>query len=248
MKRCLRWCTIALLSLSAVTCGDSPSAPTPVPGATDPPATSTPPPASPPATRIISGTVRAVDGGPVEGATVLASGKLAAKSDSEGRFTIRDISANLIYVYKSPDFVGTAWPVPPGSEVKVDTRVQASLVVVKGTTVSSSISADDLTYSGEYEDAYWESTYRCSSCKQMRLSPFPVGAIQVRLRWSGPLPLDLWVGRYYEGLQKVAHGDPGLSELTVESTNADTILVGIDALTRPGLTVTAPVRFEISVK
>ena len=248
MKRCLRWCTIALLSLSAVTCGDSPSAPTPVPVATDPPATSTPPPAPPPATRIISGTVRAVDGGPVEGVMVLASGKLVARSDTDGRFTIRDVTADHIYVYKSPDFVGTAWPVPPGSEVKVDAKVQPSLVVVKGTTVSSSISADDLTYSGEYEDAYWESTYRCASCKQIRLSPFPIGEVRVRLRWSGPVPLDLWVGRHYEGLQKVAHGEPGLSELTVESANADTVLVGIDALARPGLTVTAPVSFEISVK
>lgn len=248
MKRCLRWCTIAVLSLSAVTCGDSPSAPTPEPVATDPPSTSTPPPAPPPATQIISGTVRAVDSGPVEGATVLASGKLVARSDSDGRFTIRDVPADRIYVYKSPDFVGTAWPVPPGSEVKVDTRVQANLVVVKGTTVSGSISADDLTYSGEYEDVYWESTYRCSSCKQMRLSPYPVGAVQVRLRWSGSLPLDLWIGQHYQGLQKVAHGEPGLSEVTVESANADTILVGIDALTRPGLTVTAPVSFEITVK
>ena len=245
MNRCLRWCTIAVLSLSAVTCSDPPSAPTAVPAAAP---LATPPPAAGPSTRIISGTVRAVDGGPVEGATVLASGKLAAKSDSEGRFTIRENTANLIYVYKSPDFEGTAWPVPPGSEVRVETRVQPRLVVVKGSTVSSAISADDLTYSGEYEDAYWESTYRCSSCKQISLSPFPVGAVQVRLRWSGSLPLDLWIGQYYQGLQKVAHGEPGLSELTVESANADTILVGIDALTRPGLTVTSPIRFEITVK
>jgi len=250
MKRYLRWCTIAVLSLSALTCGDSPSAPTAVPIATDPPTASTPPPATPPATQIISGTVRAVDGGPVEGAAVFVPGmnRIAATSDSAGRFTIRDVTAAYVYVDKSPDFLGTAWPVPPGSEVRVDAKVQPGLIVAKGTTVSSSISADDLTYSGEYEDAYWESTYRCSSCKQMRLSPFPVGAVRVRLRWSGQLPLDLWIGRHYEGLQKVAHGEPGLSELTVESANADTVLVGIDALARPGLTVTTPVSFEISVK
>jgi hypothetical protein len=251
MKRCLGWCTIALLSLSAVTCGDSPSAPNPVPTATDPPPTSTPPPPPPPpATQIISGTVRAVDGGPIEGATVFVPGmnRIAATSDSDGRFTIRDVTANLIYVNKPPDFVGTAWPVPPGSEVKVDAKVQPRLIVAKGTTVSSSVAADDLTYSGEYEDAYWESTYRCSSCKQIWLANYPAGAVQVRLRWSGSLPLDLWVGRHYEGLQRVVHGAPGLSELTVESADADTLLVGIDALARPGLTVTTPVSFEISVK
>ena len=241
MNRCLLWCTIAVLSLSAVTCSDPPSAPTAVPIAT-------PPPAPQPATQIIKGSVRTVDGGPVEGATVYAAGKLAATSDNEGLFTIRDVAANHISVSKSPDFVGTAWLVPPGSEVWVETKVQPRLDVVKGTTVSSSISADDLTYSGEYEDVYWESTYRCSNCKQIFLSPFPTGTVQVRLRWSGSLPLDLWIGQYYQGLQKVAHGEPGLSELTVESPNASTILVGIDALTRPGLTVTAPVSFEITVR
>lgn len=245
MNRCLRWCIISVLSLGAGRCGDALSAPTAVPIATPPPS---PPPASPPATQTIRGTVRAVDGGPVEGARVLAAGRLLATSDNEGLFTIRDAAVSHLYVGKSPDFEGTAWPVPPGSEVWVETKVQPRLVVVKGTSVSSSISAGDLTYSGEYEDAYWESTYRCSSCKQIALSPFPVGAVQVRLRWSGSLPLDLWIGQYYQGLQKVAHGEPGLSELTVESANADTILVGIDALTRPGLTVTNPVSFEITVK
>jgi hypothetical protein len=181
MKHCLRWCTIVVLSLSAGTCGDAPSAPTAVP-ITTPPPLSPPlsPPAFPPATQTIRGSVRAVDGGPVEGATV--------------------------------------------------------------------ISADDLAYSGEYGDVYWESTYRCSNGKQIWLTPFPAGAVQVQLRWSGSLPLDLWIGRHYEGLQKVVHGEPGRAELTVESANADTILVGIDALTRPGLTLTSPVSFEITVK
>jgi hypothetical protein len=163
-------------------------------------------------------------------------------------FTIRDAALSHLHVYKSPDFVGTAWPVPPGGEVTVETKVQPRLVVAEGTTVSSSISADDLAYSGEYGDVYWESTYRCSNGKQIWLTPFPAGAVQVQLRWSGSLPLDLWIGRHYEGLQKVVHGEPGRAELTVESANADTILVGIDALTRPGLTLTSPVSFEITVK
>jgi hypothetical protein len=126
-------------------------------------------------------------------------------------------------LFQKPEYRWSLWRVPsasnPAELLAVRGKLQPIFTLSADARVDSVIAPDDLTYSSEFENSFWDSTYYCSPCKEIRVVPSVGSDGIVRLRWTGSVPLDLWGGEYYGGTHATAVGKPGQSELTLSVPN-----------------------------
>ena len=224
---------VVVIGLSVVACGSktsNPAAPT---------AAAASPPKVVQVSRTVTGVVREVNGGPISGVAVSVrteSGAvvgLPAMTGSDGSFRLEQVTNSMLWITK-PGYVSNIWPLPSnaGAESMVTIKMQPELSVTVGSRISSVLTSDDLTYSSDANNAFWNGSFACADCKSLSIA-FPRTAdLTLRLSWTGAAPLSLWAGDIYEAPAIVATGDPGSSELVAQTTNGTqftTVLVGFDA-------------------
>jgi hypothetical protein len=205
-------------------------------------------------THTFSGTVRAVDGGPLEGVRVYVTipDTPAVFTDAAGAYTLADVPGGYVVFQKEGFLVWSSVPAGAGSsvpagaahEVTVNAKLQPTLALKPGVPLSTVVSPDDLTYSDDLENSFWGGDYMCDPCKEIFITPAVRGSAKLRLQWTGSTPLELWVGDYY--VSTLSHGANATGqELTVDvSGNLNTILVGVGALQPAPI---QPIPFQLTI-
>ena len=131
--------------------------------------------------------------------------------------------------------------------------MQQTLSVPLGSTISSILTADDLTYRGEDEYPFWSGDYLCSPCKFITPLNTNAGAT-LRLSWSGGAPLTVWGGDAYQGPVVQVRGEPGAVALVISAPPANgtwsfnTVMVGLDRKRDPSEVLNGTVTFTLAVE
>jgi hypothetical protein len=232
---------VGLLSASW-TCGGSPVSPGP--------ATAFPNQPSAPVLRTYSGTVRAVDGGPLEGVKVTGNIRdpKSALSGASGSYTLDGITGPVWFTKDGYVSSGIREPSTPDPIVTTNVRLQPRFVLTADSPVSSVVSPDDLTYSSDLLNSFDVNNdgdyYHCSPCKEIFIASLPSRYGRLRLSWAGSVPLDMWVGEFYVGLSEHQNVDSTQQQLTIDMAGRrlDTILVGIGSDT----SITQPIAFRLT--
>ena len=210
-----------------------------------------PAPTPTPSPYSVSGIVREVNGEPLTGVTIPTPGG-PVTTDSAGAFAVENVTQSVL-VFQKDGFRFTYWSKPtdfasnPGA---LTIRMQPLFFLSVASGVSSVISADDLTYSSEHEDSFWEGKekYFCAPCKEISVRPAFQGA-RLRLRWAGSTPLDLWAGEYYGGATSHGAGAVGESELVLDVPGKlDTVLVGVGLRHEAPQTLAATESFNLTIE
>jgi hypothetical protein len=254
-----------VLILAMIACnGDRPSPTAPTSTAPTGPTTTPPAPAAP-ITYDVAGIVRAVDGPPLAGVSVKpnAAGVSSTTTDAAGAFALREVLQDTL-VFQREDYRFATWHRsghPSNILSQINVRLQPLLTLSMERGVSSTLSNDDLTYSSDgsessvrydndFQGSFWNGTYQCGPCKEIRVRPLINGGTRLHLRWTGAMPLKIWAGEYYNGVTARATAASDQSELTLDEPYAlDTVLVGFEfpqSGTAPILS--APVRFELTLE
>jgi hypothetical protein len=214
-----------------------------------------PAPSPKPSAYSVAGVVREVNGAPLTGVTVETNPPgLSTRTDSTGVFSLESVTQSVL-VFQKDGFRFTSWSKPTdfasnaGGPLSIKMQPRFILSVASG--VSSVISADDLTYSSEHEDSFWEGkeTYFCAPCKEIAVRPAFQGGARLRLRWIGSTPLDLWAGEYYSGASSHGAGAAGESELVLDVRGRlDTVLVGVGPRNGAPQTLAATEHFDLTIE
>jgi hypothetical protein len=231
-----------------------PTAPTPLPS----------PSASPLPSRqlTITGLVREVNGGPLADASIYAYAQgrqtrpLVASTAADGSFRL-DHFADDALTFRMNGYEDGWWTVPqrsgPDDTLTVTIKMQQTLRVPLGSTISSILTADDLTYRGEDEYPFWWGDYLCSPCKFISVPSTKAGAT-LRLSWSGGSPLTVWGGDAYQGPIVQARGEPGAAELVISvppangTSSLNTLMVGLDRNHDPSEVLNGIVTFTLAAE
>lgn len=197
-----------------------------------------PPPSPPTGTaRSFAGTVHEVNGGSLAGVQVSALPRFGGPStttDDHGRFELETVTDAGGLFFQKPGYRWNDWRLPspssPAELLAVSAKLQPIFTLSVDARVESVIASDDLTYSSDIGNSFWDGTYYCSPCKEIRVFPNAGSGQTLHLRWAGSVALDLWGGRYYNGLSATVVGQPGQSEFTLIVPTGmifDTLLVGL---------------------
>jgi hypothetical protein len=214
----------------------------------------TPTPTPSPAKYSVAGVVREVNGAPLAGVSVTtgpAPGP-ATTTDGAGVFSLAEVTQNFV-TFQKAGFVFTFWNVPAnfgsGSSAPVSVKMQPRLDLSADAGVSSVITNDDLSYSDVEGNSFWNGTYSCSPCKEIWIVPNRDGG-RFHLHWTGPVPLDLWVGQYYSTVPAYAAGVDGESDLVlvVPAGSLDTVLVGVGPRNGAPQKLTATATFNLTIE
>jgi hypothetical protein len=216
-------------------------------------ATPTPPPPTPTATPrySVAGIVREVNGGPLADVRIVTNPNVGATTtDGAGVFSFTDISPTTL-VFQKAGFESSFWKLEASfvqSPVPVTIRMEPSFVLSADAGVSSVITNDDLSYSSDKLDPFWDGAYFCAPCKQMSVAAAR-GSGKLHLHWMGPVPLELWAGEYY-GAPQHAAGAAGDSELVLEVApgRLEAVLVGIGGGAGEPKTLAGPIAFDLTIE
>ncbi len=194
--------------------------------------------------RRVTGRVVEVDGGPVSGAGVSSGSGSETVSDANGFFVLHNV-ATWFTIAKS-GYVARDMDMPAGQDLNLGTvHIQRAIVVSAGSIITSRLSSADL-----YHDlsVMWDDGLFCSPCKFIDLEAGQQD-LEVRVQWSGEIPLTLWAStsRPYEGL-KAPPARPGESSVSLRvPASTRFLLVGASSRTSGQQTLGQPVPFELSV-
>jgi len=197
--------------------------------------------------------VREVNGGPLANVTVYTNvpNSPTSLTDADGTFTITGVTGGFL-VFQERSHRWADWRISrdqPDVVSGIVAKMQPNLTVSPASALTNIITSDDLTYSDDLQNSYWDGYYLCGPCKEIRIDPSAQGPVLVHLRWSGSVPLSLWAGVYYGTGAVVARGQPGASELTFRSTaKIDTLLVGIDGYQAQPAPLDHLVPFEVTLE
>jgi hypothetical protein len=238
--------------LLASACGATSPSPTPTaPSATLP---VEPPPAPAPTAYSLSGIVREAGGGPLVGVTVRSPSGPRTTTDASGAFSISDVRQTTtggMLIFDKPGFRAASWDMPGSFRTNPEAlviRMQPVFFLSANSPVASTISSDDLSYSGLLENSFWDSSYNCSPCKEIRVAPILQGA-RLHLHWSGSTPLDIWAGEYYGGVNATAAGGSGESDIVLDVRGPlDNVLVGVGLRSGAPQEVSTTIRFTLTVE
>jgi len=175
-------------------------------------------------------------------------------SDVEGRFEFTDYADSTLVFAKS-GYGGGFWEVPSDARAEdvltIGIKLQKDIRVSPGMTIAGRITSDDLTYSSDIGNTFWEGQFVCRYCKEVFVSAPIEEATTIRLSWTGGSPLTLWAGDYYGGPLVRSTGSGSASALSVvmpKGTRADTIFLGIDPKTTSLGDSFGPIEFELALE
>jgi hypothetical protein len=216
-----------------------------------------PSPPQPGIARSFAGIVHEVNGGPLGGVRVSALPRFGGPNtmtDDHGRFQLETVTDEGGLFLQKPGYRWNTLRLPslsnPAELLALSARMQPIFILSADAPVESVIAPDDLTYSSEFENSFWDSTYYCSPCKEIRVVPTAGPGRTFHLRWTGSTPVDLWGGEYYQGVGATAVGQAGRSELTLNVPNGplfDTLLVGLGQRDGKVQTLHEPVSFQLTI-
>ena len=196
--------------------------------------------------RSATGRVVEVDGGPVPGVTVSTVGSpgTATLSDANGFFTLSGVVRS--FTIEKTGYVPRDMEVSEGQDVSLGTvRIQRTIVVPAGSTFTGRLSSADVYYGNFY--TMWDGGEICSPCKWVDLQTGQQD-LDIRLQWSGEIPLTLWaatVGPYEEF--KSPRTPPGESSLSLQvPASTRILLVGVSSRTQGQQTLGQPISFALS--
>jgi hypothetical protein len=176
------------------------------------------------ALRQVTGVVSEVDAGPVSGVTVAAGSSRVTYTDSNGSFVLGDVGTFL--TLSKNGFVERDVAVPAGRAADLGTLlIQRAITLSGGSSVASRISSMDVAYDLTY--LWGDPPAWCSPCKWIDMQ---TGGreLDIRLQWSGSVPLQLWAGAYSPVVSLRAGPKAGDSELTLRIPAATRfLLVGL---------------------
>jgi hypothetical protein len=205
--------------------------------------------------RTFSGTVREVNGGPIAGVKVFGTGtQIRTDTAGDGTFSLTTTAQTL--VFQKPDYRSTSWRAD-GDEVAMLTReirMQPTFILSSTSPIASEITADDLEYTSDLENSFWMDgtdglRYDCRPCKEIGLAGSLGAGAVLRLKWSGPQPLDLWAGDLYSGARDHQEGGADLTELVMPLTSrSNTMLVGLGKRNGEWQTLNGAVTFTLTVE
>jgi hypothetical protein len=133
--------------------------------------------------------------------------------------------------------------------VTVNAKMQPLVTLTESSPVSNVISPDDLTYTSDLENSFWEGTYYCNPCKEISVHPAVNRNTRLRVHWTGSIPLDLWAGQYYGSVMAAGEGTASEHDLVIEvPAGLDTVLVGLGKRNGVPQTLNQPVAFQLSIE
>jgi hypothetical protein len=165
--------------------------------------------------RQTTGTVFEVDGGPVAGVKVSASGA-ATFTNANGSFSLGEVGGWLSL--SAAGYVSNAVMVPEGQDIALETvRIQREILISGETSLAARISSDDVNYD------LWDERNWCT-CKWITLD---TGGrkLNVSLNWSGESPLFLLAAEEGYGPYTAATGKPGEAAVSILVSAATRYLV-----------------------
>ena len=165
--------------------------------------------------RQTTGTVFEVDGGPVAGVKVSASGA-ATFTNANGSFILDEVGGWLSL--SAAGYVSNAVMVPKGQNIALETvRIQREILISGETSFAGRISSDDVSYD------LWDEGNWCT-CKWTTLD---TGGrkLNVSLNWSGESPLFLLAAEEGYGPYTAATGKPGEAAVSILVSAATRYLV-----------------------
>ena len=221
------------LAMGLAACGaQSPTAPSP--SADSPTPTPVNPVPRPPPPRVtLAGVVSEVSGGPIAGALIqTADGSASTVTNASGSYRLADFLSQPLIVsregYESHDI-----PAYLSSNDRVNARLQRTITMTVGQTLTSSLLRDDPIYGAGLPG----SGPGCQ-CKRIRIETAQSGTLEVTV--STPEPLSVWVGNSSTSY-------PTNQPLLVTVAAAEVLLsVGVDWFDGPDVSADAP--FQVSVQ
>jgi hypothetical protein len=136
---------------------------------------------------------------------------------------------------------------------EANVKMQPFFLLEESTPLNSIITDDDLTYSGDNEDSFWDSDYLCSPCKEIRVRLETQRAVSLLLEWTGSAPLDIWAGDHYAGVVVSRVGAEGSTAIVIDvpaltgTRRLDTVLVGAGLRNGRRQAVSSPISFTLTV-
>jgi hypothetical protein len=196
--------------------------------------------------RSATGRVVEVDGGrPVPGVRVFTHEPQGPPtfSDANGVFVLSGVATSLSL--DKSGYVARTVGMPAGQDLNLGTiRIQRTIVVSAGSTLTGRISSEDV----DYEVFAWgEDIEFCSPCKWIELQPEEQD-LEIRLQWSGEIPLTIWAAAVapYD-IFKSPGTQPGESSLALRVPASTRILiVGVSSRTPGQQTPRQPISFTLS--
>jgi len=242
-------CSIVWLAvILAGACGEDRGTPVgPPPGVAAPVPPPLPPPV-PPVTYSVTGTVREVNGGPLGNVAVTSTGHSTVTA-ADGTFSLRDI-VQPVLIFQKPGFRYTYWRRTGAADTESPlVRMQPQFILQKDAPVASILTNDDLTYSSEAEDSFWDSDYFCSPCKEVGVGAGNDGGVRLLLEWTGSTPLDIWTGDYYTGVSasKLGQEDESRLVLDVSPGRLNTLLIGVGRRASQPQPMAGTITFRVTI-
>ena len=196
--------------------------------------------------RRVTGRVIEVDsGGAVPGAHLSTGGSTPALSAANGFFVLDGVGTSLSLAKHG--FVNRIVGVPEGQDIDLGlVRLQRTIEISAGASLTSHISSMDVPYDDFYR--MWDDGVFCSPCKLIDLHT-QQRDLEIRVHWSGDIPLTLWagglVGNTYDEL-KTPPAPAGQSHLSLRVPATSTVLlVGVPSATPGQQSVRTRVPFEL---
>ena len=236
--------------LSAAACGDVSGTPNvPVRPVVSP----TPVVVTPPWQHQLSGVVYEPGVGPVSGAAVVVRHGNTVATDEQGRFSVVVDPGSVVSV-SAPGLVTRYFLADgvPGGLLNAKIPLQPALKVSVPGSVSTRLYPDDPTYLTATEEAFWERTpftHDCSPCRFIDLAPRVTGrTVEVRVRWSEPVSLTVWLGQVYQGIEAYRTAPAGERELTIQvQAPIERVLVGVASPFGDRQPIPGPIDLDIDV-
>jgi hypothetical protein len=202
--------------------------------------------------------VHEVNGGPLAGVQVSALPRFGGPStttDDQGKFELETVTDEGGLFFQKPGYRWNVWSVPslsnPSELRSVSAKLQPIFTLSADARVESVITPDDLIYSSEIGNSFWDGTYYCSPCKEIWVRPSAGSGRTLHLRWTGSAALDLWGGEYYGAAHATAVGQAGPSELTLIVPPAkvfDTLLVGLSKRSGAPQRLQETINFQLTIE
>jgi hypothetical protein len=173
------------LAIGVAACGaQRPTAPAPPAASLTPtPAPLAPRPSAPRVT--LAGVVSEVSGGPIAGALIqTADGTASTATDPSGTYRLADFLSQPLMVsrdgYESHDI-----PAYLSSHNDVNTRLQRTITMMVGQTLTASLLRDDPIYG-----AGWPASGPGCQCKRIRIEGVPSGTVEVTVNTRAAVSVD----------------------------------------------------------
>src|SRR5262249_6002768 len=172
--------------------------------------------------RVVSGRIVEIEGSPLNGVTAEAPFHTTLTNPA-GQFVLAGVGD--YFNVRKEGWVGRTVTLPHGQDLDLgDVRLQRMLSLSVKSSVTTRLSPDDVdyTFDDDLDVVPW-----CSPCKWIDVVTRGQD-LDIRLQWSGEVPMSIWATSDFWGTSVSATPKPGESALTLRVPAATrAVLVGV---------------------